>query len=256
MKIPALQIGRYRFAPALWPSLAFVAVFPLLLGLGYWQVQRAGEKQDLLDRRAAGERVAPLLLRPGVQLSGQDRYRPAVVRGSYVTGQQWLLDNRLFKGQPGYHVFTPFRVAGESRPSLLINRGWISVGASRAQLPQLPLPDAVLELHGRLDSPASVGLVLGEVPLASPAHQVRVPALDIAALAKARGMDLLPYALVIDDGQPGGLQYDWSPIPRMGPEKHLGYAVQWFGMAIALLIIYIGVNTRRDPGDGQHGAEA
>ncbi len=254
MKILPLKIGHYRFAPAFWPSLVFLAVFPSLLGLGFWQMQRAGEKQDLIERRAASEWAVPLQLRPGAQLSSEDRYRPAVVRGSYVAGQQWLLDNRLWHGQPGYHVFSQFRMLDEGRPSLLINRGWISVGASRANLPRLPLPETAVELHGRLDSPASVGLVLGDVPLASPADRVLVPALDIAALASARGMDLLPYALVIDAGQPGGLQYDWSPIPSMGPEKHLGYAVQWFGLAIALLIIYVGVNSRRDHGDGEQGA--
>ena len=70
-------------------------------------------------------------------------------------------------------------------------------------------------------------------------------------MAKARDLPLLKYALVIDEGEPGGLQYDWSPIPPMGPEKHLGYAVQWFGLAVALLIIYVGVNSRRDPEDGE-----
>jgi len=255
MKIPLLKIGRYRFAPTLWPSLAFFVAFPILLGLGYWQLQRAGEKQALLEQRAAGELEEPLQLRSGVQLSVEDRYRPAMVSGSYFAGQQWLLDNRLFRGQPGYHVFTPFRVAGEEQPTLLINRGWIAVGASRAYLPRLPLPEEVVELRGRLDSPASVGLVLGEVPLASPADRVLVQSLDIAALAGVRDMDLLPYALVIDDGMPGGLQYDWSPIPAMGPEKHLGYAVQWFGLAVALLIIYLGVNSHRGRDDEEHGAE-
>ena len=87
------------------------------------------------------------------------------------------------------------------------------------------------------------------MPLQSIEDRVLVQSLDITALGRVRGMDLLPYALVIDDGQAGGLIYDWSPRPEMGPEKHLGYAVQWFGLAVALLIIYLGVNTRRDDGD-------
>ncbi len=118
----------------------------------------------------------------------------------------------------------------------------------------LPVPEGPVTLTGRLDSPASVGLVIGEVPLQSIADKVLVQSLDIAALGEARDMDLLRYALVIDDGQPGGLQYDWSPIPEMGPEKHLGYAVQWFGLAVALLIIYVGVNTRRRDSDGDEHA--
>ena len=256
MKGVSLQLGRYRFAPALWPTLTFGMVFPILLALGYWQMDRAGEKQALVEQRAAGEVTAPLVLGAGSRLSESDRYRQAVVRGHYVSDQQWLLDNRVYRGQPGYHVFTPFRPDGADAPTLLVNRGWVAVGASRDFLPALPVDDDHVTLTGRLDSPASVGLVVGEVPLHSVAEKVLVQSLDVAELADARGLDLLRYALVIDDGQVGGLQYDWSPIPQIGPEKHLGYAVQWFGLAVALLIIYLGVNTRRNGGDGDKHVEA
>lgn len=249
MRFPGLQIGNYRFAPAIWPTLAFALVFPILLSLGFWQMGRAEAKQALLEQRAAGEVGAPLVLDARTQLQESDRYRAAIVRGYFEGEQQWLLDNRIYRGQAGYHVFTPFRPEGEAEPALLINRGWVSVGESREFLPRLPVPSGLVELSGRLDSPASVGLVLGEVPLESVENRVRVQSLDIAALAKARGMTLLRYALVMDEGQAGGLQHDWSAIPPMGPEKHLGYAVQWFGLAVALLIIYVGVNTRRDGND-------
>lgn len=256
MRFPPLNIGPYRFAPPLWPSVAFLLVLPLLLGLGTWQMQRAQDKQALIERRAASEATAPLSLAASPTLTTEDRYRHATVRGRYVAEQQWLLDNRVYQGQPGYHVFTPFVVEGETAPNLLVNRGWVSVGGSREFLPVLPVDDEVVTLSGRLDSPASVGLVIGEVPLTSVADKVVVQSLDIAALAKARAMALMRYALVIDEGQPGALQYDWSPIPEMGPEKHLGYAVQWYGLAVALLIIYIGVNTRHRTNDGNKHVEA
>lgn len=250
MRLPQLRFGDYRFAPTLWPTVAFVVLMALLLSLGFWQANRAAEKQAMVERRAAGEVSAPLRLNDTARLGPEDRYRPASVRGRYEGEQQWLLDNRVYRGQAGYHVFTPFVPVGADRPTLLVNRGWVAVGATREFLPQLPLPEGVVTLHGRLDSPASVGLVIGEPPLESIADKVRLQALDIAALAQARDLPLLDFALVIDEGEPGGLQYDWSPIPPMGPEKHLGYAVQWFGLATALLIIYVGVNTRRDRGDG------
>lgn len=256
MKITPIRLGPYRFAPAFWPSVAFALVFPLLLGLGYWQIDRAGAKQELMDQRAASDEVATLMLGRETALDEADRYRSAEVRGRYVPEQQWLLDNRIYRGQAGYHVFTPFVMDGEDKPGLLINRGWVSVGESREYLPALPVPEGPVKLSGRLDSPASVGLVVGEVPLQSVADKVLVQSLDVAALGAARGLDLLSYTLVIDDGQVGGLQYDWSPIAQMGPEKHLGYAVQWFGLAVALLIIYVGVNTRRNGGDGEKRVQA
>jgi surfeit locus 1 family protein len=244
----SVKLGDYRFAPGLWPSVAFFVLFPFLLSLGFWQMERAGDKQALLERRADSEATAPLDLNRAMQLGEQDRYRLALVRGRYDGEQQWLLDNRVLHGQAGYHVFTPFRLEGRPAPSLLVNRGWVAVGASREFLPQLRVPEGPVALSGRLDKPASVALIVGEVPLESVADRVVVQSLDIAALGAARGLDLLPFALVLDEAGPGALAYDWSPVPPMGPEKHLGYAVQWFGLAVALLIIFIGVNTGRDGG--------
>ena len=256
MKILPIRFGPYRFAPAFWPSVAFALVFPVLLGLGFWQTDRAGAKQELLDRRAASDIVAPVYIDARTRLVEADRYRAAMVRGHYEPQQQWLLDNRIYRGQPGYHVFTPFVLEGDDSPGLLVNRGWIAVGESREFLPALPVPEGPVRLSGRLDSPASVGLIIGEVPLESVADKVLVQSLDIGALGAARGLDLLRYALVIDEGETGGLQHDWSPNPEMGPDKHLGYAVQWFGLAVALLIIYIGVNTRRNGGNGDKRVQA
>ena len=239
----AVRIGKLVFAPTLWPSLVFVVLMALLLSLGNWQMNRAKEKQALIDDKLARQH-APALQLDSESVDGVlDRFRPAQVQGHYVPGQQWLLDNRLYRGQPGYHVYSLLQADGGRQ--LLINRGWVSVGASREFLPQLPLPEGRVSLQGHLDSPESVGLVLGEPPFASIADKVLLQTLDIAALAEARGLQLAPLALVIDAGQAGALEYDWAPVETISPEKHLGYAVQWFALAVALLIIYLGVNTRR-----------
>jgi len=251
MRFSGLQFGAFRFRPSLWPTVVFLFLLPLLLGLGFWQLERAGVKQSLVEQRAAGEVSPPIDLERTTGIEPADRYRPATVRGRYAGDQQWLLDNRVYRGQPGYHVFTPFVTSGRERPTLLVNRGWVAVGESRDFLPLLPVPDGEVALQGHLDSPASVGLVIAEPPLESVEDRVAVLSLDIAALAAAKELNLLPYALVLNEDQPGSLQHDWSPIPEMGPEKHLGYAVQWFGLAVALIIIFVGVNVRRDDDNGE-----
>ena len=248
-----LQLGRYLFNPGLWPTLAFLFLLPLLLSLGSWQASRAEEKQQLLDAKQQRRTEQALSLNTIDTLDRVlDRFRPAQARGHYVEGQQWLLDNRLYQGQAGYHVFSLFQLQGGQQ--VLVNRGWVSVGESRAFLPELPLPQGSMLLQGHLDSPASVGLVLGESPLQGLAERVLVQNLDVGELAQAKGLPLLPLTLVIDAGQAGGLQYDWSAIETISPQKHLGYAVQWFALAVALLMIYVGVNTHRIPArDNEHG---
>ena len=169
--------------------------------------------------------------------------RPARAVGWYVKGQQWLLDNRRYRGQPGYHVFSLLQL--DNGRQVLVNRGWVSVGTTREFLPQLPLPEGEVVLSGHLDRPESVGLVMGEPPLQSIESKVLLQSLDVASLAEARDLNLHPLTLVLDQGQAGGLQYDWLPVETISPEKHVGYAVQWFALAVALIIIYLGVNTRR-----------
>ncbi len=241
--VDRVRLGRYRFSPGLVPSLMFLVLMVLLLSLANWQWHRAGEKQRLLDAREAQRSAPPLVLNDELPDPERDRFRPAVAQGRYLGDQQWLLDNRVHGGRAGYHVFSLFRTT--SGRQLLVNRGWVSVGEDREFLPSLPLPDGEVTLRGHLDRPESVGLVMGEPPLQSLERLVVLQSLDVTALSAARGLDLMPLTLVLDGGQPGALEYDWAPVAVMGPERHLGYAVQWLALAVALLIIYVGVNTRR-----------
>ena len=238
-----LRFGQFVFSPAIVPSVVFALLMPLLVSLGEWQLTRASEKQVLVDDKRSRQEAEALVLNAAVVDPMLDRFRPASATGHYVEGQQWLLDNRLYRGQAGYHVFSLFQLkAGEQ---ILVNRGWVAVGESRAVLPRLPLPTGELNLLGHLDSPESVGVVLEGMPLSSIDSRVLLQSLDVAELADARGLRLLPLTLVVEEGQVSGLQYDWAPVETISPEKHVGYAVQWFALAVALLIIYLGVNTRR-----------
>jgi surfeit locus 1 family protein len=238
-----LRFGQRVFAPTLIPTVVFIVVLGALLSLGNWQMQRAGEKQALVEEKQTRQKAAPLDLNRAIVDAQLDRFRPARVVGRYATTQQWLLDNRLFQGQAGYHVFSLLQL--DDGGQLLVNRGWVAVGETREFLPELPLPQGPVKLSGHLDRPESVGLVLGEPPLDSIANKVLLQSLDIEALAKARNLELQPLSLVLDEAQSGSLQYDWMPVETISPEKHVGYAVQWFALAVALVIIYFGVNTRR-----------
>jgi surfeit locus 1 family protein len=246
-----MRVAQYEFKPALVPSLVFAMILPLLLGLGFWQLDRAEQKQQILSERQARQAETTLALNNRYALSADDRYLPAEATGRYLGERHWLLDNRVVESQAGYHVYTLFELEGPRDRLLAVNRGWVSTGGTREFLPSVPAPEGMMTVRGRLDRPASVGLELDVGDLAGVASTMVVQHLDLADLGAALGREVLPLALVLDEGQPGVLRRDWAPAPGITPEKHLGYAVQWFALALALAIIYIGVNTRR-AGSGRH----
>jgi surfeit locus 1 family protein len=241
----AASLSGLQFRAGRYPTLAFVLLFPLLLSLGLWQLDRAEQKQALLTAQQARGNDLPMDLRLVTALNEQDRFRPAVARGRFVADRQWLQDNRVHAGRVGYHVYSLFEFEDAHGYGVLVNRGWVPAGANRQELPVLPLPEGTLQIKGRLSRPASVALALGEPDYLGMGGLQRVPYLDVAQLAAALDRELLPMVLELEAGQPGALTPDPLTATSIGPQKHVGYAVQWFGLAIALLIIYVGINTRR-----------
>jgi surfeit locus 1 family protein len=239
----AIRFNNLIFVPRLIPSVVFVLLMILLLSLGNWQLGRSVEKQTLIQDRVAQSKASELVLNSKLVDVQQQRFRPARVIGYFDQGRQWLLDNRVRNGQSGYHVFTVFNaIDGQG---VLVNRGWVATGDDRSSLPLLPVPTAKVELIGHLDRPESVGLRMDQPEGLQNDQLTVMQYVDVAEIAQRLGIDLLPYSLVLSEGQPGSLAFDWMPVEEITPEKHVGYAVQWFGLATALLIIYLGVNTKR-----------
>ncbi len=234
--------GKRVFRPALVPTLVTVALVPVLLGFGIWQLQRAEEKRELY---AAFERDDAVSL-AAVADSGleQMRYRRADVYGSYDGEHQFLLDNMTHRGKSGYHVITPL-LPETAAVAVLVNRGWVPLGETRERLPQVGAPVAPRLIRGRVDGLPRPGLRLSPPPHARSAPWPRLmqfPVFD--ELEQALGYELAPFLLLLDPGESDGYVRDWQPR-SFGPERHVAYAVQWFALALTLLIIYVAVNFRR-----------
>jgi surfeit locus 1 family protein len=50
--------------------------------------------------------------------------------------------------------------------------------------------------------------------------------------------------VLLDPREPDGYVRNWTP-PGFPPMRHIGYAVQWFALALTLAVIYIVTNTRK-----------
>ena len=73
----------------------------------------------------------------------------------------------------------------------------------------------------------------------------RIQHIEIPTLSQELQRKLLPFVVLLDAEEPDGYLRAWQPMAGFGPERNVGYAVQWFGLAAALMIIYFTVNSKR-----------
>ena len=242
--VGGMRPGPFRFSPGLLPSIAVVLLLGLFLSLGLWQLGRAEEKRVLLERFEASRLGRPLgadALTAGY--ADALRYRRVVLQGRFLTDRQFLLDNQVRQGQAGFEVLTPFRLV-DGRV-VLVNRGWLPMGARRDVLPDVSVSGAPVEIAGWIYIPFGEAYRLGDVDDPAAGWPRIVQDLDFDVFARRLDMSLLPMTIRLSAEAPAGYLRDWDVVP-MTPAKHIAYAVQWLGMAAALLVIYVVVNLKRE----------
>jgi len=238
----SIQIGNRTFEPRLFTTLLAIGLIAMLVSLGRWQLHRAAEKRVLFDSfAAAGTAARPIDL----QSPQVPRYSYVAALGSYDETRQVLIDNMVEGDRAGYFVITPFALQGGGW--VLVNRGWVPLGQSRAARPAIPAAGNLRTIRGRADNLPSPGIRLGvPAPLAPPypvvaAYPTRE---DVAQLLKESKWATAADLILLDAGEPDGYVRNWTP-PGFPPMRHIGYAVQWFGLALTLAVIYVVTNFRR-----------
>lgn len=232
-----IPLGSRVFVPRLLPTLVLLPALAGLVSLGEWQLRRSAEKR-VQDAAFARGDDAPMALpaRP----ADAARYLHVRVRGHYLAGRQFLLDNSTQGGVAGYRVLTPLE--RDDGVVLIVDRGWVPGGASRARLPDVAVGEGEREVAGRLDLPPEAGIRLEATAEAGWPRRVSFPRIE--ALASALGRPVYPRLLLLDASAPDGYGRAWQP-GGLTPERHLGYAVQWFGLALTLLIGFVIVQLEK-----------
>ncbi len=238
---PAASASRrasLRRALALLTGLAFCVLF---LGLGRWQLQRAEFKAALAAAHAAAGSAQPLP--PSADAAHYDGAR-VVVSGKWLIDRTVWIDNRTHAGRAGVHVLTPLALADGSW--LFVNRGWAPMPGDRRQLPLPSLPSGAAQaLIGVAVQPATGGYTLA----GGDARDALWSRIDVAQMQRWAGAaKVYPLVLQLESNVGDGLVREWAP-PAFGPEKHRGYALQWFLLAAltAGLTLWFGWRSlRRD----------
>ncbi len=232
-----------RFRPGIAPTLVVLALLPLFVSLGLWQLSRGEEKRVMLAHYAE-RRTAPAISAERLPATADPAYRRVQLRGMFDPEHSLLLDNSTREGRVGVELIQPFhdQVSGLW---LMVNRGWLPWPDRRTppvfDTPAQPLnldawvyvsPGATFQLHPDAQGDAWPKLVT---------------AVDLSKVWPILGHDGFVHELRLEPG-PAAYRVDW-PVVAMGPEKHLGYAVQWFAMATALLGLYLYLGWSHAKGD-------
>ena len=250
----SLRMGAYEVHLAPLPAVAIVLMLALLLSAGFWQLRRAEVKRAIAVEQVYREHKPPVVLEPAVAKSASLeswRHRLASARGQFRAEQQYLLDNRTHKQVAGYHVLTLLRLQ-DSDVHLLVNRGWLPVGPDRRQLPNIAVDEYPISLDGMIVAPPASGLMLGETGYDDAGWPRVVQRLELDRMQKQLGKPLLPFVLRLAPAADAGYAREWKLTTGLTPERHVGYAVQWFALAVALVMLSLWVAVKRIPGEG-HG---
>ncbi|PMW98327.1 cytochrome oxidase biogenesis protein Surf1,facilitates heme A insertion [Pseudomonas sp. FW215-R2] len=231
-----------RFRPGVVPTLVVALLLPLLISLGFWQLGRGAEKTALLasyaERRAAEPMASTELVH-----STDPAFRRVHLHGQFDAAHSLLLDNRQRDGKVGVELLQPFQ---DQRTGLwlLVNRGWLP-WPDRRVTPQFKTPADAVNVDAWVYVAPGATFQLHADPVSSTWPQT-VTAVEPAKWWKTLERDGFAYELRAEPG-PASYQVDW-PVVAMGPEKHLGYAVQWFAMATALfgLYLYLGWHNAKE----------
>ncbi len=222
-----------------WKISCLVLFFlPVLLRLGFWQLERAEEKQQLLTVYQQ-QRELPAILLNELPEEKRQAYRNVKVTGYYDTKHYWLLDNQPRSGKVGYEVVMPLAIReaiGER--IVLINRGWVEAARTRDQLPEIDTPIEEVVINGYLYPMQTNAVIKHSESDLTVDWPKRVLQLDNQVASAALQKKVDPLLLRLNEDSPGALLTDW-PIINTQPEKHQGYAVQWFAMALALICLYV-----------------
>jgi surfeit locus 1 family protein len=227
-----------EFRPSLLSCLLVVALVPVFVSLGNWQMGKAESRivrQQQLDARVAGPLLEVRDLSPAL---ADVEYRTVRLRGEYASQGQFLLDNQYFGDQAGYAVITPLALAGGGL--ILVNRGWLPFGSDRSQLPTAPLPSRIEAVEGLAVAPPRTGFALAGASNAGAVHA----SIDLAATARQLGGAVAPWMVLLKPGRDDAFAMAW-PKPAERVQTNIGYAWQWYGFATASVAIFAVLGRRR-----------
>ncbi len=232
-----------RRHPLLLWTIALV-VMTLFARFGFWQLERADQKREMLAKVSVA--LSSRVPQPLSVIADRGRsadYDWVEVEGHFINTPAVLLDNQQQRGRVGVRAYRVFML--KNGLPVLVDIGWTPLPHDRV-LPTVKRDTTRTKLVGLMLMPPGHGLEMG-VPAIQPDGTLLATAIDLPLLgAMLRLPALAPRVLRPQPDATLGYARDFDILPNtLPPERHLGYAVQWFGLAVTVLITALLLTFRR-----------
>ena len=235
MNLVSLQ---HKLKQLSWPMVLFtMLVFSLLIKLGFWQSDRALEKEQRQQRISELSQQQALTLTQVLALRDLPdgiNDLPIELDGVFVEDKVFLLDNQPDEGRLGYRVY---QVMTTNDYAVLVNLGWVQGSIDRNVLPAVAAMTGQHLITGHVRE-VEVGMQLQAQNLANPSWPLRVQQIELDKFSPLITKKLLPFVVYLDKTEAIGYKKNWQTIV-MPPEKHRAYAFQWFSLALAWISLMI-----------------
>ena len=241
-----MLLKNYKFKFKLFPTLIFAITFCGFIVLGFWQIDRADQKNVLNSNYTDRQQEATIVLDKNNIMDEKSSllWRKVEFEGSFLNKQNIILDNQIFNQIAGFNIITPFKIKG-SNSIVLVNRGWHPNLKNREMLPVINEIKGERSLLGYIAGFPVSGIKLGKNNIETLNSQIfRFQRLDTLELNYFLSANVMPYMIYLDPIIDKEF-YENFKLPAPDSQKNYGYAFQWFAFAITLLIIFIRLSMTR-----------
>jgi surfeit locus 1 family protein len=231
------RFSNYSFRPSWLGFLVLVISVSLFIKLGLWQYNKAMLKQQVQTSYNESLDHEALSLPASLENPEAWKYKKVKIKGHYETEYQILLDNQVEGDRAGFHVLTPLKIEGYDR-YVLVNRGWVPGGPSHGDLPVISTPVEPVEIIGLVWLPSKKIFTLESKAERNQWSKVWQN-MDMDRYQSSVPIPLLPVVIRLDaKSNAGGFVRNWQ-LPAEKIATNLGYAYQWFGFAVASILIFL-----------------
>ena len=222
------------------PAFLIIATIAFLVSLGLWQLERADQKRTI-EAAILNANTGPVeLIANGRGLLDKEYY-DVRLQGNYLSDKQFIYDNQIVDQVSGYYVLTPF-ILTDQLGVILVNRGFIPWNGQREKLADIAVDSVSREIKVQVSSPIKrMELKATDVSRQFP---VLIQAIDFDVLEEVSKLKFVKVVGLLDPSSSDGYVRKWEPYTG-SIEKHIGYAIQWFLMALVLAIIGLRIGLKR-----------